>query len=221
MSYRSLTLRAIALFIATALLVPFAALSTTTVANAHERRTVGKYTVVVGFNVEPAFADQVNAALITVTNAETSEPVAGVQQSLKVEVSQGGVKKEMPLTAVSGSPGRYIATFVPTKTGQYIFRFFGDIEGTSFDQTFQSGPGRFSDIESLSAIEFPARVATTETATQNNPQVQRQMASIETSLREAQDAASVARIVGFVGIVLGVAGLATAGLAMRRSTVNR
>lgn len=219
MSHRFGVQRVAALFVVALAITPFAALSTTSVANAHESRTVGKYRFVVGFNVEPAFSGQVNGTQLTITNSETSEPVLNAHQTLKVEVTQGTTKKEMAMTAVSATPGRYVATFIPTKEGQYIFRYFGELEGTQINETFTSGPGRFSDVQAESAIQFPPVTAlpAADTSAQT-AQLQRQVSGLETSLREAQDAANSARMIGFGGIVAGVIGIALAAVAFARKS---
>ena len=217
MSHRFGVQRVAALALFALAITPFAALTTTGVADAHESRNIGKYRFVVGFNVEPAFASEVNGTQVTITNTETSQPVLNAQQTLKVEVTQGSVKKEMAMTAVSATPGRYVATFIPTKDGQYIFRFFGELEGTQINETFMSGPGRFSDVQPLSAVQFPPETsaATTDTSAQT-AQIQRQVTGLEASLRQAQDAANTARTIGFAGIIAGVVGIAIAAVAFTR-----
>ena len=59
-------------------------------AAAHERRTVAdKYTFVVGFINEPVFLEQPNGIDLRITNAESNEPVEGVEKTLKADMIVG------------------------------------------------------------------------------------------------------------------------------------
>ena len=171
-----------------------------TLALAHERREVGRYTLVVGFLNEPALADQPNGVDLRVTNTETKEPVNGVEQSLSVEVMAGGRTLPLKLRAVFGQPGKYAADFVPTRPGQYTFRFVGHIEGTPVDQRFESGPGRFNDVESVAGLQFPERGISTVEASQQ--------------LQALQAQAAQAQLVGFAGLAVGILGLLAGGFAI-------
>jgi hypothetical protein len=55
---------------------------------AHERRPVanGKYDVVVGWDVEPAFVGMKNAASIRIMDAGTTNPVSGAEKGLRLAV---------------------------------------------------------------------------------------------------------------------------------------
>src|SRR4051812_14514038 len=94
----------------TLLLAPTSAL-------AHERRPIGqgKYDATVGWDVEPAFSGQKNAASIRIAKAGTNPavPVEGVQTTLKVQIRQGAQTKEFPLRSVFGQAGYYVADIVP------------------------------------------------------------------------------------------------------------
>src|SRR5690348_9528701 len=69
-----------------------------TSAFAHERRTIGngKYDVVVGWDVEPAYQGFKNAASIRISQAGSSPavPVEGADKTLKVQIRQGASTKE-------------------------------------------------------------------------------------------------------------------------------
>src|SRR5204862_8114607 len=94
---------------------------------AHERREVGKYTLVVGFLNEPAISDQVNGIDLTITNTETKQPVEGVDKTLQAEVTAGGRTMPLKLRSRFNMPGKYAADFIPTKVGQYVFHVAGTI----------------------------------------------------------------------------------------------
>src|SRR5438093_6826603 len=74
-------------------LVVSSQLLSATVAEAHERRTIGPYQFVVGFLNEPAFAGSLNGVDLTVTDTRTTpaKNVEGVDKTLTVEVFAGGL----------------------------------------------------------------------------------------------------------------------------------
>lgn len=137
-------------------------LTTTHAALAHESRTVGPYTFVVGFRNEPAFEGQVNGVELRVRQGEASDapPVEGLQETLQVEVTHvpSGASQTMDLRAVFGEPGRYTNDWIPTAPGQVRFRFVGAVEDLDVDEVFESGPDTFGSVESADALYFPENV---------------------------------------------------------------
>ncbi len=173
-----------------------------TAASAHERRAVGKYQLVVGFVNEPAYVNQMNAIDFRVTNTETNKPVEGLEKTVKSEVIVGG--KTLPVTLATrfGQPGAYAGYFLPTKPGTYIFHFTGDLEGTKLDERFESGPGRFGDVEDTTALQFPEKLADpVATASQ---------------MKAAQDAAANAQTKSYAGLAAGVIGAALGALGFMK-----
>lgn len=183
--------------VALSLMLPAAAL-------AHEQRDAGKYHFVVGFLNEPSIQGQMNGIDLTVTTTADKKPVEGVDKSLKAAVIVGGNAASMPieLQARFGMPGKYAGYFMPTITGSYQFHFTGTINGDPVDETFESGPGRFDDVQPLQPLEFPQKVADPVT--------------MQKQLDDAQSAAATARLLGIIGVVAGVLGLAVGGTALLR-----
>ena len=126
-------------------------------AAAHERRTVGPYTFVVGWIVEPAYVNQLNALDLTVTETATTKAVEGLEKTLKAELIAGGGSAIKPLTIATrfGLPGKYQGQVVPTKVGDYTFHITGTVGTTNIDEKFESGPGRFGGIEDIAPLQFP------------------------------------------------------------------
>lgn len=143
---------------ALAVLISTLVLSATT-ADAHERRTVGPYQLVVGFLTEPGYSGQPNGLDLRVTDTRGNQPVEGLEKTLKAEVSFGGLAP-LPLVvnARFGQAGAYGGQFVPTKPGTYIFHISGKIGTQDVDERFESGPNRFNDIEGLGALQYPDKV---------------------------------------------------------------
>jgi hypothetical protein len=116
---------------------------------AHERRTIanGKYDVVVGWDVEPAYAGLKNAASIRITEANTTNPVQGADKTLKVQIRQGATTKEFPLRAVFGQNGYYVADILPTREGDYQWTFVGSINGDQVNEKFDTADGKFDAVQ--------------------------------------------------------------------------
>jgi hypothetical protein len=175
-------------------------------ASAHERRKIAneQAEVVVGWLVEPAYIDQPNGVDFRVTNPATQQPIEGLEKTVKVEVIKGGVSRTFDLRARFGLKGAYTADIIPTSTGDYAFRFTGEINGVKIDERFESGPGRFDGIKPLNAVQFPAAQPT--------------VGELKAQLDDARAAADSARTIAFVGVAAGVVGLlaAAASLLLRR-----
>ena len=171
-----------------------------TAALAHERRTVGngKYDVTVGWDVEPAYQGQKNGAGVRISQAGSTPavPVTGAEKTLKIQIRQGAQTKELPLRAVFGQNGYYVADIVPERVGDYQFIFTGTINGDPVNETFDSADGKFNGVESIAPLQFPAGAGPESAAIQ---------------------AAQQAQTLAYVGIGLGALGLlgALAALGLR------
>jgi hypothetical protein len=173
---------------------------------AHERRTIanGKYDVVVGWDVEPAYQGQKNAASIRISEAGSNPavPVEGLDKTLKVQLRQGATTREFPLRAVFGQKGYYVADIVPTRTGDYQWTFTGSINGEAVNDTFDSADGKFNGVEPINGLQFPMTPA--------DP------AQAMVAAQSAQADAQAARNIGYAGVGIGLLGLLLAALATVR-----
>lgn len=180
---------------------------------AHERRNVDKYQLVVGFIVEPAIEGVKNGVDFRVTNTENNQPVEGLEKTLKVEIAYKGTTKVMDLRPLFRDPGHYTADLIPTAPGQYVFRFSGAIEGLQVNERFESGPGRFNDVQSSGELQFPERL----------PEI-REIAGVVPAIQkaalDAQDIASSSRTLAVAAIVVGALGIlsgaGSAAIALRK-----
>jgi hypothetical protein len=195
-----------------ATLVALLALLLPSVALAHERRAVGKYTFVVGFLNEPAIQGEPNGLDLTVTDAQ-GNPVDGVDKTLKVGISYGGgAPKDLPLRARFGLHGKYTADVIPTKAGTYAFTFNGTINGDPVtDARFESGPNTFNDVDPATSLQFPVQVPATSDLAQQT----------QSANDAAQAALQRATLFGLGGVAVGLVGivLAVVALAMRARPV--
>jgi hypothetical protein len=195
-------LRALAAALLLALAVPG-------LASAHERRDVGKLQFVVGFIAEPAILGEPNGIDLRITDKASGQPVEGAEKTLKAMVQYGGGQpRELPLRARFGQKGAYTADLIPTKAGAYIFTFTGTVGDEPVDQKFESGPGRFNDVEDAAKLQFPEAVP--------------YAGEMARRVQAAEARAAQATTFGYAGIGLGVIGTLL-GLAalMRRPAAPR
>jgi hypothetical protein len=177
-----------------------AALLTPSISLAHERRTIGagKYDVVVGWDIEPAYVSQKNAASIRISRSGTNpaEPVTGAEKSLKIEIRQGAQTKSFDLRAAFGQPGYYLADIVPTRDGDYVWTFVGAIDSDQINEKFDTADGKFNAVQPATAVQFP--IAAPDPAT------------MVSELQATRAAAQSAQTVGLIGVGVGVLALLAA-----------
>lgn len=118
---------------------------------AHERQvfTIGsnQYLFTVGSLNEPVVVDDKTGVDLRVKladpknpgdgNAPGAKPAEGLEQSLKVEISAGDKKKTFALEPAYKDPGAYKAVFFPTVQTAFTYRFFGTINNTPVNISFQ------------------------------------------------------------------------------------
>src|ERR687886_1287820 len=195
------------------ILLPAALLAAVTLlptgAFAHEHRTIanGKYDVTVGWDVEPAYQGQKNAASIRIAEAgsgsSSAVPVEGAEKTLKVRVRQGATTREFPLRAVFGQKGYYVADLLPTRDGDYQWTFVGSINGEAVNDTFDTADGKINKVQAMGHLQFPHAL----------PDAAQTAAAVQSAQSEAQSARSMA--LGGVGV--GLIGLLAAAAAMWRA----
>jgi len=154
--------------------------------------------------------------------AELITGVTGLEQTILVEVTHvpSGAKRNMSLHAFD-EPGSYKADFIPTASGQYVFHFFGSIEGMQLDERFESGVGTFDDVQPATAIQFPESAASTRElesavrgALESARQAQDTALALDDAAKGAQDSASTATTLAIVGMALGAIGIAVGGIGI-------
>ena len=143
-----------------------------------------------------------------------SNVVAGLT-TLQVEVTHvsSSVSQIMDLKEAWNSPGQYKAEFIPTSPGSYNFRFFGDIEGTEINESFESSNTTFDEVTPANEIQFPVKLA----APRETENAARRALDAVTEASDAASSASTATLLGIIALILGVVGLVLGGLAYQRS----
>ena len=106
---------------------------------------------------EPVAVDDKTNVVLTVispnmtnpTNAEAdgTQPITGLENSLKVDIMAGNKTLSSNLDPAFGELGVYESkTFYPTVPTTFSFRVYGDINGTSFDNTVSCNPILGEDV---------------------------------------------------------------------------
>ena len=209
-----------------------AVLTSAAPASAHEEVKLGTYHGEVGFGDEPAYSGERNSVVLFLNDA-SDKPVVDLGDTLKVDVTQGAAgdaandSEKLSMTMQpnfevggDGTPGDYRAWFIPTAPGPYTFHFTGNIKGQKVDEKFSSSPTTFDEVQDPAQVEFPAK---NPTGAQLNARLDREVPRLNEALAasqsragKAEDAASQARIIAIVGVVVGVLGLAAAGWGLTR-----
>jgi hypothetical protein len=123
----------------------------------HETRlyTIGDrdYFFTVGSMDEPAYVDDKSGVELfaswpdptdpTNSDANGTKPIEGLV--MKADVSAGGKNLTLDLEPAFADPGHYEAVFYPTVATTYNYTVYGDINGTSFRDTYTCSPAGESE----------------------------------------------------------------------------
>jgi hypothetical protein len=174
-------------------------------AAAHERRMVGPYQFVVGWLNEPAYVGLMNSLDLRIsdTRVTPAKAVEGLEKTLTVDLQSGGLAPlALTVTARFGTPGAYNGYVMPTATGAYTFTVKGKIESQDVNEKFESGPGRFGDIESTTALQYPNKVPAADDLTKR--------------LDDLQSGIDQTRLLSAVAVLIGIVALGAAFAMSRR-----
>jgi len=184
---------------------------------------------VVGWVVEPAYADEINAIdfwahYINVTcpqgTVSTSCPVYGLDQSLRVTVVLGGQSQTLgfsPSLSNDVPPlfyGEYTASIEPTVPGTVSFIIFGNIAGTAVNETFTCGPTTYECVDPASEIQFPQQNASGSDLQTALANAQSQIANLQSQVGQMQSTVQTAYTVAVVGVAAGIVGIAAGAVAI-------
>lgn len=138
--------------------------------------------------------------------------------TLQVEVTHvaSSVAQVMELKEAWNAPGHYKSEFIPTSPGAYNFRFFGDIDGQTIDERFESSNTTFDEVTPATEIQFPVQLAAPR-ETENAARGAMEAANTAgTDASDAADSASSANTLAVVALFIGFIGLVLGGLAFQR-----
>jgi len=188
---------------------------------AHEQRTVGKVQMTVGWSTEPPYTGFRNTVQALLKDA-SGKPILDVGDGLKVQVIYGTQKTALlpldpsfdPDTGL-GTPGEYDAAIIPTRPGNYTFRFVGTVRGQRIDQSFTSSEKTFDPVTEATAVEFPVKDPSRAELAGRMERLGPRVEATQAAARNAGDVASQARTFAIVGILLGAVGVVV-GITSRR-----
>jgi hypothetical protein len=185
---------------------------------AHETREVGPYEFVVGWGDEPIYTGFKNSVQMLLSETRTGRPVNELGGTVEIEIIFGDASTTLEmepsfLPGVFGEEGDYRAWVVPTRAGEYSYRFTGSINGTGIDETFTCGEETFDCPVDTGEIEFPER---DPSRAELAGRIEQEIPRIAGDASAASDDASTSQTLSYVGIGLGGLGLLVALAALFR-----
>ena len=159
--------------------------------NAHETKSSGPYLIKVGWQFEPAYTGTYNGVEVSVTDTRTSQPVGNLAGNLTVTLNIGPSSTNPPIDP-SDTIGVYDAHVILTQPGTYNATVKGTIGSTPVNLNFG-----LDTVADSSDIQFPVK--------QPSP------TTLQGSINDTNNRAM---LMGWIGIGLGIAGVALGALAL-------
>ena len=205
-------------------------------ASAHAEKKAGRYTFVVGFGDEPAYAGAPNSLQVIVSrDGKPATDLAGQLDKLKAHLYYGGKVDpkaemvELPLEPHFGdgwgTPGDYRSFFVPTQAGGYTVHLNGTLGAQKINLAVPSGPETFGDVNDPAKAAFPAvKDPTTaqlaERLDRETARLNGTVAAATAAQKAAEDTAGQARMLALGGLIVGAVGLIVGALAWGRRSAT-
>jgi hypothetical protein len=172
---------------------------------AHDRKTAGPLTVVLGWASEPAYSGALNAVIVSLS--DRGGPLTKAQGALRVEVAFGSERTTLALEPMANRPHEFQAAMVPTRAGTYTFRVTGTINQQPIDVSSTCSDATFHCVTDAAAIQFPVK----------DPTVGQLAERIDRALPRAEDAGSAAA--GARTLAVAAIGLSVFGLIATAATI--
>ncbi len=198
-------------------------------AYAHNDTEVGDVRIIGGWESEPPLLGQLNAIYIRIERVSDGNPVTNALSSVDISIVKGGQSRAIQALPAEEA-GVYLSDIIPTQLGQYALAFQGTIAGQQVDVKLE-----IEDVEDSRSLYFPESGDTGTGVPQGFVDEMRsiisdltvQIDSANMAAEEAREAAQAASeikaeadrayLVGLVGIGVGIAGIAIAAVALRKS----
>jgi hypothetical protein len=191
------------------------------IAHAHAERTVGPFDLEIGFRDEPVYVGVPNAVFVELM--KDGEEVTDLGDSLTVTLGFGDQTSDPIVFEPMEDPGQFQAPFVPSQAGAYTFTLSGSVDGDALELSLTSGPKTFDEAQDVTAATFPAvryptNVDLASRIDQESERTSNELEAMTVEVSDANDAASSAKTFGIIGIVVGSLGLilGVAALATRK-----
>ena len=181
-------------------------------AAAHVTKTVGAYSIKVGWANEPPVTGERNQITMQIWNTGTRAGATGLADTLTVKVTMGTNSKTLAMEESDEGPGNYSASILPTQAGLLVVHVDGTIGSNQVSQTFN-----VEEVQDAGGFAFPSGGSGTGVTMTD---LQNEVQSLQTRLDkvEAEQQKQSNRIpgVGVEGAVLAMAGAAALLLIARR-----
>ena len=187
----------------------------------HTVDSVGDYRLEIGWMNEPVVSGETNGIELFVSpmvpnlpleEQEFKNGITGLEDTLKMQLVFGEQKIILPFSADHNIPGKYYAFVDPTEPGFYQANILGKIKDTNVSLSMHP-----PKVDDRSYIEFPLREdSTEEQIIEEHSTIQEQIDEINDSLNRIESATQAANI-GYVGLVLGIAGIVIASIAISKT----
>ena len=212
-------------------------------ASAHERDTfkIGDkyYVFTVGSLNEPFVVDNQSGvdfrvSLVAGPGSAKGTPVTGLDRTLKVELIAGNKKETLSFDPSDEAPGSYTANFIPTVQTTYSYRIFGTLSSIPIDLTFACVPGEVSEtaednsqvkvsgvvtrLNKIGAFSCPAAreaLGFPEPA-RSSYELDQNTKNLAAAAQMAGKQATTAQTLSIIALIVGLSGLAVAGIAWKR-----
>ena len=208
---------------------------------AHISKTLGNFTVEVGWSNEPPLVGEINNAIVQVIKGteNNSTPVRNALSEIYVLVKYGGVTKALDFKPSEQSAGLYQAEMIPTRLGSYSLVLNGTLQG----QDIVNAEIPLDDVESKQKLSFPDSgnlgEGTNTPASSIGAEVERILsqltndidvtkgdmdtlakndANMEKSFQDVKKTADRSYLVAITGMGVGVAGIIIAAVAFSRKS---
>jgi hypothetical protein len=210
---------------------------------AHISKTLGNFTVEVGWSNEPPLVGEINNAIVQVNKGteSNSTPVRNALSEMYVLVKYGGVTKTLDFKPSEQSAGIYQAEMIPTRLGSYSLVLNGTLQG----QSIVNAEIPLDDVESKQKLSFPDSGNLGEGTNTNTPassigaEVERILsqltndidvtkgdmdilaknnADMQKSVQDVKKTADRSYMIGITGMGVGVAGIIIAAVAFSRKS---
>jgi hypothetical protein len=233
----------IPLIAAMLLLITVFVSSTSVPVYAHISKTLGNFTVEVGWSNEPPLVGEINNAIVQVNKGteSNSTPVRNALAEMYILVKYGGVTKTLDFKPSEESAGLYQAEMIPTRLGSYSLLLNGTLQG----QNIINAEIPLDDVESKQKLSFPDSGNLGEGTNTNTPassigaEVERILsqltndidvtkgdmdilaknnADMQKSVQDVKKTADRSYMIGITGMGVGVAGIIIAAVAFSRKS---
>ena len=126
----------------------------------HTEIQVGNYTIEAGWENEPPLLNNLNNALVSIS--ENDNPVRNAMKDLSISINYGGLDKKLDFIPSEESPGIYLADIIPSQLGSYSLNLTGTIGTQTINNNIP-----IEDIEDTKKLTFPLVTENSDTNLQN------------------------------------------------------